>query len=66
MAAGGSKGELAIWDVEEAKACKEYFKGSKVKKAGENAEEMDDGADSGFEDVSSEEEKPKKKKKSKK
>lgn len=76
LAAGGQKGELAIWDTEEDKAIKQTFgplldpsaralkknadKG--LGKEEEAGEALEDDGDSGFEDVDSEEERRKKKK----
>ena len=72
LATGGSKGELAIWDIEEDKKTYAHFKGSVTSKAVDSKKAADKGlmpdeakqivqedmedGDSGWEDVGSEEE----------
>ena len=71
MAAGGQKGEVAIWDTEEDSKIRQHFKGMMPAKAktlktkadkgyeANDADMVEDGGDddsSGFEDVDSDEE----------
>lgn len=68
LAAGGSKGEVAIWDTEESVEIEKHFKPQLSKDAPvePKAVAVEDDGNEDFEDISSEEEKPKKKKKSRK
>ena len=65
LAAGGSKGEVAIWDTEESVEIEKHFKPQLSKDAPvePKAVAVEDDGNEDFEDISSEEEKPKKKKK---
>ena len=80
LATGGSKGELAVWDLSESKKIEQHFKGGIIAgsfdekdydPANPGNDEMDDAGPEketdDFEDISdSEEEKEKEKKKKKK
>jgi len=69
LAAGGSQGEVAIWDTEESETIKEHFKPHLSKDAPVEPESMNDDGNKDFEDMASSEEevvKTKKNKKSKK
>lgn len=68
LAAGGSKGEIAIWDTEESEAVEKHFKPFLSKDAPKEprAVAIEDDGNSDFEDLSDEdpiEVKPKKSKK---
>jgi hypothetical protein len=72
LACGGSKGEIAIWDVSESKKVEEHFKPSLVKGTYDEAdydidnkdhEPVPEGEDDGYEDMEDDDEEDKKKKK---
>lgn len=53
LAAGGNKGEVAIWDTEESDTVAKHFKGMMDPEAAEKAQEViEDDGDSDFEDMS--------------
>lgn len=56
LAAGGSQGEVAIWDTEESEAIEKHFKPSLSKDAPQEPQAMDDDGNDEFEDVASSEE----------
>lgn len=69
LAAGGSKGEVAIWDTEESEAIEKHFKPFLSEKAPKEPNAIEDDGNEDFEDMDSDEEQvvqAKKKKKSKK
>ncbi len=54
LAAGGSKGEVAIWDTEETAAVASHFAATLDPNAPKQPEPMEDDGDADFEDVSDE------------
>lgn len=70
LAAGGSQGEVAIWDTEECPEVSSHFAANLDPNAPKQPEPVADDGDSGFEDMSDEEvvtaKKSKKEKKEKK
>ena len=72
LACGGSKGEIAIWDVSESKKVEEHFKPNLIKGSYDETDYDIDNKDheepdeDGYEDMEDSEEEKKKKKKSKK
>ncbi len=68
MAAGGSKGEVAVWDTEESDSVATHFKSYLDPNAPKEpkAVAVEDDGNQDFEDISDDEQEKKKKKKSKK